>query len=188
MEIKEKNYFIYFGNKNNSIDPDCYKNPEKPEYLDFLDKNIKDFGLENLVFAKQTHGTNGFVVNEDFIKVCALRSPWAKHGWQLESDYIITDQKNIAIGVLTADCLPIILVESQVCAVIHAGWRGAVNGIIENCVNNLINNIYQRGIAVLISDDPILISATDTCSKGTIATNKLKNFINTSTLTDKIFH
>ncbi|WP_051524425.1 polyphenol oxidase family protein [Sulfurihydrogenibium subterraneum] len=49
-----------------------------------------------------------------------------------ECDGIYTDKKNTAIGVLTADCIPIVLFNSKELAVIHAGWRGLFDGIIEN--------------------------------------------------------
>lgn len=50
-----------------------------------------------------------------------------------EADAAWTDQTGVACGVLTADCLPIVLAAadgSQVAA-IHAGWRGLAAGVIE---------------------------------------------------------
>ena len=48
-----------------------------------------------------------------------------------EGDAIITNVKNVIIGVFTADCVPVILVdeENKVIAAIHSGWRGTFESI-----------------------------------------------------------
>jgi len=53
---------------------------------------------------------------------------------KFNSDAIITKLKGITLGVVTADCVPIILydIRNKSIGCIHAGWRGAFNGIIEN--------------------------------------------------------
>ncbi len=65
------------------------------------------------------------------------------------ADAMITQMRNLAIGVVTADCVPIIFcdIKSQVAGCIHAGWKGAFNGVIENTFKkvkrlNLKNKIY----------------------------------------------
>lgn len=52
-----------------------------------------------------------------------------------QGDGLITN-KNIFLGVCTADCLPILLydTEKKIIAAIHAGWRGLFNGVILNTV------------------------------------------------------
>lgn len=59
-----------------------------------------------------------------------------------EGDSIITKLKNVAIGIKTADCLPILAYDSKnkIIAAIHSGWRGTVNRIIEKTINFLVNN------------------------------------------------
>lgn len=49
-----------------------------------------------------------------------------------EADGLYTHSMGVAIGVLTADCMPIVLFNQKEVAVIHAGWRGLFGGIIEN--------------------------------------------------------
>ena len=53
-----------------------------------------------------------------------------------EADGIVTDQKNVALSISTADCAPILLSDpvAGVIAAAHAGWKGAYGGIIENTV------------------------------------------------------
>jgi len=50
-----------------------------------------------------------------------------------EADAIITNQKNLPIAILTADCAPILICDQQkkIIAAIHAGWKGAYKGIID---------------------------------------------------------
>lgn len=58
---------------------------------------------------------------------------------KVEADAFITDKKNIGIGIVTADCAPILAYEAEsgFIAGIHAGWKGALTGICENTVLKL---------------------------------------------------
>ena len=53
---------------------------------------------------------------------------------KLTGDAIVTKLKNIGIGILTADCVPILLYDpkKKIIGCIHSGWKGALNGIIKN--------------------------------------------------------
>ena len=53
---------------------------------------------------------------------------------KLSGDAIVTKLKNIGIGILTADCVPILLYDpkKRIIGCIHSGWKGALNGIIKN--------------------------------------------------------
>ena len=57
-----------------------------------------------------------------------------------KADAVITNQKNIPIGVLTADCVPILICDerTKLVAAIHAGWKGAYKGIINNVIQFMI--------------------------------------------------
>lgn len=52
------------------------------------------------------------------------------------ADAVWTDQPDLVLAVLTADCLPILLADSagKVACAIHAGWRGLVAGIVQNSI------------------------------------------------------
>lgn len=56
-----------------------------------------------------------------------------------QADGFVSREKNIALGVLTADCGPILFFDPQneVIAATHAGWRGAFSDIIENTVKSM---------------------------------------------------
>ena len=53
-----------------------------------------------------------------------------------KADAVITNQKNLPLGILTADCVPILLYDyvNNIIGCIHAGWKGAYSGIIENTI------------------------------------------------------
>ena len=59
---------------------------------------------------------------------------------KIEADAIITNQEKLPIGVLTADCVPILLYDSKknFIAAVHAGWRGAFKGIINKVISFMI--------------------------------------------------
>jgi YfiH family protein len=73
---------------------------------------------------RQTHSTHSVIVEEDANR---------------DADASITRSKNHPLVILTADCLPIMLCNRQgtEIAAIHAGWRGLVNGIVENTLNKM---------------------------------------------------
>jgi len=63
-----------------------------------------------------------------------------EQAWQTQArpkaDAVVTDRPGIVLGVLTADCGPVLLAEPQagVVAAVHAGWRGAIAGVLENAI------------------------------------------------------
>jgi len=64
----------------------------------------------------------------------------AEKPWSLdkapEADAIVTAKTGLAIGVLTADCAPVLFCDgaARVIGAAHAGWRGALSGIVEATV------------------------------------------------------
>lgn len=81
-----------------------------------------------LVVAKQVHSA----------KVEIVHGPW--DGATPEADALVTASKGLLIGVVTADCAPVLLAdrEAGVIAAAHAGWRGAVSGVLENAVAAMV--------------------------------------------------
>ncbi len=59
-------------------------------------------------------------------------------GWE-EADGVWTDQPGCVCGVLTADCLPILLCqrEGSAVAAVHAGWRGLADGIVHEAMKQV---------------------------------------------------
>jgi len=56
-----------------------------------------------------------------------------------KADAIVTTRKNLVIGILTADCTPVLFAdpENGVIGAAHAGWRGALAGVLQNCVTEM---------------------------------------------------
>ena len=69
------------------------------------------------------------------------------------ADALVTGTANHAISILTADCVPVLLAapSSGLVGAAHAGWRGAVSGIIAATVSMMIDNgaTYQNIEAVI---------------------------------------
>ena len=60
-----------------------------------------------------------------------------------KADALVTNKAGLALGVVTADCAPILMCdphagEHGVCAAVHAGWRGGVGGVIESATEKMI--------------------------------------------------
>lgn len=88
------------------------------------------FGLQThlLLTVQQVHGSGILVVDEP--------NPDLSHFLSVSADAVITNQPGIMIGVLVADCFPILLLDPhrRVAAVVHAGWKGAAAGLIGQTV------------------------------------------------------
>jgi YfiH family protein len=56
-----------------------------------------------------------------------------------EGDALISDRAGIIVGVKTADCVPVLLVDTSACivAAIHAGWRGSAENIVGGAVREM---------------------------------------------------
>lgn len=95
-----------------------------------LDQNLQqqDFNNNKTLLLNQIHSNEVFIVD----------NPDKIYGNQNlpQADAIITNQRNINIGVITADCAPILLFcqESKIIGAAHAGWQGAKSGIISNSI------------------------------------------------------
>ena len=59
----------------------------------------------------------------------------------------MTRQKGLALGVVTADCGPVLLAdaESGTIGACHAGWKGALGGVLENTIDAMEALGAQRG-------------------------------------------
>lgn len=50
------------------------------------------------------------------------------------ADALVTDQPGLVLGVLSADCGPVLFAADGIVGAAHAGWRGALGGVLENTV------------------------------------------------------
>lgn len=58
-----------------------------------------------------------------------------------EADALVTDRKGLLLGIVTADCAPVLLadVEAGVVGAAHAGWRGATAGVTDQAIAAMIS-------------------------------------------------
>ena len=103
------------GRGSNDNTRDVLKN------LEFVSQKMR-VKKKNLVLMHQTHSNKVIEINKKNL------------GKKINSDAVITKFKDIALGVVTADCVPILLYDSLngIVGCIHAGWRGAYKDIIKN--------------------------------------------------------
>lgn len=87
-------------------------------------KGPGDGAFADLVTVRQVHGKNCFTVTDlNPEKLLGLA--------QIGADALLTDRPGVLLGVLTADCLPLIMIDrkGRAVAVVHAGWRGMEQSI-----------------------------------------------------------
>jgi YfiH family protein len=94
-----------------------------------------EVGAPRLSFVHQVHGS-------EVRKITAGTTVPREGVGGLRYDGQATDQRDVALCALTADCLPIAVVgagggEARVVAVLHAGWRGLATGMIDSGVQAL---------------------------------------------------
>jgi purine-nucleoside/S-methyl-5'-thioadenosine phosphorylase / adenosine deaminase len=56
-----------------------------------------------------------------------------------EGDALATDRPGVLLGIFTADCVPVLVVDPRrrVCAAVHAGWRGTAAGVARKAISHL---------------------------------------------------
>lgn len=81
-----------------------------------------------LVTLYQIHSAEGVIVRE----------PW-EIGNGPKADAMATNVPGVALGILTADCAPVLLADAQarVVGAAHAGWKGALAGVIEQAIAHM---------------------------------------------------
>src|SRR3954471_7277106 len=67
----------------------------------------------------------------------------ARPGFCGEGDALYTEEKGLALSVMTADCVPVLMAGPSEIAAIHAGWRGIVSGIIPATLERLAGPLSE---------------------------------------------
>lgn len=98
--------------------------------------------VQALATVHQTHSAQVAIVGQD---------DQAADLAQIRADALVTDRPGIALAVLTADCQPILLADTDagVIGAVHAGWRGALGGVIEATVGAM-TDLGARHISAVI--------------------------------------
>lgn len=149
-------YLICFGDKNDCcvksyVNPDENKYRISEELFGEIKKSFLNLAqINKIVFLKQVHGANGLCIKD------LSQIPKKKNVFDFDGDFIITNLHNIAIGVLTADCLPIVLYDpiKNIASVIHAGWKSLVANIVEKVFEKLQNTFGSNPSDIFVYFGP----------------------------------
>ena len=70
-------------------------------------------------------------------KVEIVKAPWNCPEDAPQVDALVTDQPEIALGIMTADCAPVLFVDpdAQIVGAAHAGWQGAIKGVTDSTID-----------------------------------------------------
>jgi YfiH family protein len=94
------------------------------------------FEASAMVCAEQVHGAAVAIVGQNERRRGAMSYNDAMPG----VDALVTTEPNVLLTLFFADCYPVVLADRQrrVVGVAHAGWRGAVAGVVENTVTAMV--------------------------------------------------
>lgn len=133
----------FFSTRIGGISTGIYESLNLGLYTNDVDENVKNnlnkifsstkMNRDRITYLKQIHSDRIFQVNKD--NYMDVRGQ--------EGDALITSEKGIPIGVFTADCIPLILVDSynKVVAVVHAGWKGTALNIAGKVLKHMKINM-----------------------------------------------
>ena len=146
LKKQKKIKHCFFSRKNgfskgvyNSLNCGMGSKDNKKNILKNLNIVAKKMNIKKnkLILMHQTHSNKIAVVKKENLNK------------KIIADAMITKIKGIFLGVLTADCVPIILYDAnnKIIGCIHAGWKGAFSDIIKKTINkikkiNTNNKIY----------------------------------------------
>ena len=141
-----------FFSRKNGVSDGWYKslncglgsNDKKENVLKNLELVSKKIGCkkESLITLNQKHSSEVIHFENEY----SVKN-------KLTGDAIVSKVKNVGIGILAADCAPILFYDPQkkIIGCAHSGWKGALNGIIKNTVRkfNELNSNNDDLIAVV---------------------------------------
>lgn len=146
--LKKEEDFLIIDNEKSKI---VFTNAEKgrsfnrstEEGVKELNSLKREFNADDIIYLKQIHSDKISRYEKD-----------KKSIKDDEGDAIITNEKNVIIGVFTADCVPIILVDEEkgVIAAIHSGWRGTFESITLKTIKKMKDefNIDEANVKAYI--------------------------------------
>ena len=92
------------------------------------------FAADQLCTLHQIHSTTVLTATKSWVEP------------PIEADGLVTKTPGVLLGILTADCAPVLFAdhEAGVVGAAHAGWRGALNGVLENTIDVMVGEGAKR--------------------------------------------
>jgi polyphenol oxidase len=165
---------IFFGQKDTSL---CLKYFQKSRYSSELDSILQRYKVSQVVVLEQIHADIGICVDD-------TNAPHNSSLLEYQGDFLITSKKNVALAVLTADCVPLVLVDDvhNVVAIVHAGWKGSFAGVLERALQTMHEKYQTRYSDIKVFFGP---SARSCCYE--VSLEFIKNFEQRFGVTDTFF-
>lgn len=124
-------FFTRLGGISSSVYESLNCNTQSSDKIENVIKNQTiichnlGFTHNNLRMADQIHSASVIVIKDK-----------AQQTSGLKADALVTQSSNILLGIKTADCVPILFFDnkSNTIGAAHAGWKGALSGVIENTI------------------------------------------------------
>ncbi len=117
--------------------------------LGFTAEDLREHALQNrALFVEAITGSvkaKLVTIRQVHSNVVALADA-SQVGKPCEGDGLITDTPGLLIGILTADCTPVLVADrkNKVVAAFHAGWRGTAKRIVEHGVGRMLDEFGSR--------------------------------------------
>src|SRR3989304_8400698 len=126
-------------------DGDSHTNTEQNRALV---AKLLGFDTNRLLTMNQVHGSNVLTIDKPVKDISGLS--------KISADAIITNQCGIAIGVLTADCVLILLLDpvKNVVGVVHAGWKGTAKTVVQKAIDTMVKQFGSDTKTILSAIGP----------------------------------
>lgn len=119
IKFQDNGAEIYFSSAEGGLN----FNPNNTRGIENINKLKEWFGLKGIGYLKQIHS--------DIVHIY--------DGKKTEGDAIMTNERNVAVGVFTADCVPIIIYDkaNKVVSAVHSGWKGTLACIVLKSIEEM---------------------------------------------------
>ena len=89
-----------------------------------------------------------------------VEQPWGDHA-RPQADALVTAQSGVLLAIVTADCAPVLLADKTagVIGAAHAGWKGAIGGVTDNCITAM-EALGARRSAIVAAIGPCIGQAS----------------------------
>lgn len=136
-EIVSHTFFGRAGGVSTGVYTGLNCGPGSNDNPDHVQENRRRAAVElgaaptHLISLYQIHSAN----------VVSVTKPWDRKTAP-QADGMVTTTPDIALGILTADCGPLLMwdEDARVIAAAHAGWKGALTGVIEATISSMIDH------------------------------------------------